>query len=194
MALPYTGETLANPEGKICPILDCSRVDFSKAQLGRKKTETLVRRAKGGEVIETRNSTGKIETTYTTKAGDAIFVNLHDEKDTYCPGNPDNTRWQFDDFLAKGYEITAGSLAGGAVKVKSTVTSRILPEAVTEDLCIKDAWGPGKHQYLYKGATLKLSEAGQVIGIDKSAFDATWEVLPPKAEKSATPRTPVKTP
>jgi hypothetical protein len=185
MKLPYTGETLANPEGKVCPVLDVSRVDFTGAGLGRKKTETLVRRAKGGEVIETRNSAGQIETTYTTKAGDAIFVNMHDEKDTYCPGNPDNTRWQFDDFLGKGYEITAGSIAGGAVKVKSTVTSKILHEAVTEDVCIKDAWGPGKHQYLYKGATLKLSVAGQVIGIDKSAFDGTWEVLGAKSTAPA---------
>ncbi len=182
MKLPYSGETLANPEGKICPVLDTTRVDFSTAVLGLKKTETLVRRAKGGEVIITRNKAGKIETRYTAKPGDAIFVNLHDEKDTYCPGNPDNTRWQFDDFLTNGYEITAGSLAYGTVKVRSTVISKILPEAVSEDVCIKDAWGPGEHQYLYKGATLKLSESGRVIGIDKSAFDDTWEVLTPAAK------------
>jgi hypothetical protein len=192
MALPHTGETLANPEGKVCPVIDPSRIDFSNAVLGRKRTETLVRRAQGGEEIVTRNSAGKIETTYTTKPGDAIFVNLHDEKDTYCPGNPDNTRWQFDDLLKKGYEITAGSMANGTVKVKSTATSKILPEAVTEDVCIKDAWGPGKHQFLYKGATLKLNDGGHVTGIDKSAFDATWEIMTPS--KPAAPPPPRRGP
>lgn len=187
MGLPYTGETLANPEGKVCPVLDPSRVDFSNAVLGRKKTETLVRRAKGGELIETRNKEGQVETTYTTKPGDAIFVNLHDEKDTYCPGNADNTRWQFDDFLTKGYEVTAGSIEGGAVKVKSTAAAKILPEAVAEDLCVKDAWGPGQHQFLYKGATLKLGGNGVVTGIDKSAFDATWEVMGQKQKPAAAP-------
>ena len=187
MALPFTGETLANPEGKVCPVLDPSRVDFSKAVLGRKKTETLVRRAKGGELIETRNKEGQVETTYTTKPGDAIFVNLHDEKDVYCPGNADNTRWQFDDFLSKGYEVSAGSIAGGAVKVKSTASAKILPEAVTQDVCVKDAWGPGQHQFLYKGATLKQGNNGVVTGIDKSAFDATWEVLGQKSKPAAAP-------
>lgn len=191
MPLPFTGETLVNPEGKRCPVLDPARVDFTNAVTGRKKTETLVRRAKGGELIETRNAEGKIETTYTTAPGDAIFINLHNEKDMYCPGNPDNTRWKFDDFLSKGYEITAGTLSNGTVKVKSTASAKVLPEAVTEDVCIKDAWGPGLHQFLYRGATLKQGANGVVTGIDKSAFDATWEVLGAnKARPNTSPRSP----
>lgn len=185
MTLPFTGETIKNPEGKPCPVLDTYRVDFSQAKLGRKITETLVRRSAGGEIIETRNSAGQLETSYTTKAGDAVFVNLHDAKDIFCPGNPDGTRWQFDEFLKRGYEVTSGSMAAGEVRVRSTATSKILPEAVTEDLCIADAWGPGKHQYLYKGATLKLNPDGHVTGIDKSAFDATWEVV---GQKVAVPQ------
>lgn len=178
MTLPYTGETLVNPEGKTVPVLDRARVDFSQAGLGRKKTEMKVRRANGGEVIETRDTQGRIETVYTAKKGDAIFTNLHDAKDTYVPGHVDGTRWQFDSFLKKGYEITGGSIESGEVMVQGTVTSKILHEAVTEDMGVKDAWGKGLHQYLYKGATLKISESGQVIGIDKAAFDATWEILP----------------
>ena len=187
MKLPFTGEIITNPEGNVVPVLDRFKLDFSQAPLGRKKTETIVKRAQGGELIETRNKDGQVETTYTAKAGDAIFVNIHDAKDVYVPGNPDHTRWQFDDFLSKGYEVSGGSLESGEVRVKSTTTARILPEAVQEDIAIKDAWGPGQHQYLYKGATLKAGTNGLVTGIDKSAFDATWEVLPATKPPAARP-------
>jgi hypothetical protein len=39
MTLPFTGETMKNPKGKPCPVLDTCRVDFSQAKLGRKITE-----------------------------------------------------------------------------------------------------------------------------------------------------------
>lgn len=188
MKLPFTGDTLKNPEGKDVPVLDRAKVDFSNAPLGRKKTETIVKRAQGGELIETKNTSGQVENTYTAKAGDAIFVNIHDAKDVYVPGNADNTRWQFDAFLDKGYEVSGGSLASGEVRVKSTTTARILPEAVEEDVAVRDAWGPGQHQFLYKGATLKQGGNGVVTGIDKSAFDETWEVMSLPAAKSSPPR------
>lgn len=35
MTLPFTGETMKNPEGKPCPVLDTYRIDFSEAKLGR---------------------------------------------------------------------------------------------------------------------------------------------------------------
>lgn len=96
-------------------MLDTSRLDFNKAVLGRKSAETLVICAKGGEEIVTRNAQGKVEATCVAKAGDAIFVNLHDRNDTYIPS------WPYSELLNMSFAIT---------------------------------------------------------GIDKAAFNATWEFLP----------------
>jgi hypothetical protein len=184
MKLPYTAEAIKNPEGIPCRVLDRSGLDFSTAETGRKSAETLVKRASGGELIETRNAEGKLETSYTAQAGDAIFCNLHDEKDVYVPGKPDGTRWKFDALREMGYEIANGTLQSGQVRVKNASAFKILHEVVDDDICIKDAWGKGQHQFLYKGASLKLNANGMVTGIDKSAFDATWEIIPPPANPS----------
>jgi len=189
MSLPFTAEKIKNPDnGESYRVLDVSHVDFSAAITGRKSAETLVRRAAEGERIETRNTAGKLETTYVTKAGDAIFTNLHDAADVYVPGNPDGTRWKFDQLQEKGYEITAGSLKSGEVRVRSAETFKILHEAVEENTCIKNAWGEGQHQFLYKGATLKLNNNGLITGIDKSAFDGTWEVIKRAAKSGVQPK------
>ena len=176
MLLPYTNEVVASPDGIDCKVLDANAVDASGAVEGRKATQTLVRRAEGGEAIETKNKEGKVESVYTAKAGDAIFINLHNPDDIYVPGNADGSRWQFSELTSKGYEISGEDQERGGVLVKSTSTSKLLHEAVEEPTCIKDAWGEGQHQFLFAGATLKLNANGRVTGIDKSAFDATWEI------------------
>jgi hypothetical protein len=176
MQLPYTQETVSSPDGLDCKVLDSKAVSFANAFEGRKATETLVRRAEGGEAIETKNGEGKVESVYTAQAGDAIFVNLHNPDDVYVPGSPDGSRWQFKDLASKGYEITGDDHERGGVRVKSTTMSKLLLEAVEEPTCIKNAWGEGQHQFLFAGATLKLNNNGSVTGIDKSAFDATWEI------------------
>lgn len=178
-ALPYTDDHVTSPEGIACRVLDVAALDFSGAATGRKATETLVRRAAGGEKIVTRNTAGLIESVYETKPGDAIFINLHNPDDAYVPGNADGTRWQFSELAAKGYEITGEDAALGGVRVKSNATFKILHEAVASPTCVRDAWGPGQHAFLHAGATLKLNANGSVSGIDKTAFDATWEVLQP---------------
>ncbi len=175
MSLPYVSEKIESPDGVLCQVLDSARVDFSAAAEGRKKAETLVREARGGEEIVTRNKSGQVESIYTAKPGDAIFINLHNPDDVYVPGNADGTRWQFSELAERGYEVTARE-ADGAVRVKSAVYAPLLPEAVEKPTCIKDAWGAGQHQFLYPGATLKGNGPGRVTGIDKTAFDATWEV------------------
>ena len=185
MNMPYTPETVSSPDGIACRVLDTQSVDFSGAVSGRKATETLVRRAEGGETLETKNAEGKVESVYTTQKGDAIFINLHNPDDMYVPGNPDGSRWQFKDLTSKGYEITGDDHERGGVRVKSTSMSKLLHESVTEPTCIKDAWGPGQHQFLFEGATLKLNDNGSVTGIDKSAFDATWEIAANRAGKPA---------
>lgn len=176
MPLPYTAETVSSPDGIACKVLDSKAVNFAGAVEGRKATETLVRRAEGGEAIETKNGQGKVESVYTAQAGDAIFINLHNSDDMYVPGNPDGSRWQFKDLTSKGYEITGDDQERGGVRVKSTAMSKLLHEAVEEPTCIKNAWGEGQHQFLFAGATLKLNNNSSVTGIDKTAFDATWEI------------------
>ncbi|MBI1215903.1 MAG: hypothetical protein GC185_08815 [Alphaproteobacteria bacterium] len=176
MGLPYKEEYIDSPDGTRCKVLDVAAVDFSGAAQGRKATETLVRCAQGGERIETKNTKGKIESVYTARKGDAIFTNLHNPDDVYVPGNTDGTRWQFSALESKGYEITADDYEHGGVRVKSTKTASLLQEAVREPSCIKDAWGAGQHQFLFTGATLKVDDKGHVTGIDKKAFDATWEI------------------
>lgn len=186
MPLPYTGEFVTSPDGISCKVLDAGGVNFSMAAEGRKATETLVRRAEGGERIETRNSEKKVESVYITEPGDAIFINLHNPDDMYVPGNSDGSRWQFKDLTSKGYEITREDHERGGVLVKSTKTAKLLHEVIQEPTCIKNAWGSGQHQFLFVGATLKKDESGNVTGIDKQAFDATWEItsVPPAAGHS----------
>ena len=59
-----------------------------------------------------------------------------------------------------------------------------MPEIIIIPTCIKDAWGVGAHQFLFKGATLKKDlKSGKVTGIDKFAFDETWEIIEPKKIK-----------
>ena len=176
MKLAYTGETISGPDGKLFPVLNEPAVDFKAAAEGRKSAETYVLRAQGGEAIETKNTTGQKENgdVHIAKSGDAIFQNLHNPDDRYVPNNS----LKFDALEQSGYEIVRKE-AEDRVFIKSKTKSKILVEAVSEPICIKDAWGAGQHQFLYPGATLKLNDNGKVTGIDKSAFDATWEVSKP---------------
>ncbi len=137
----------------------------------------MVRRANGGELIETKNSDKQVESTYVAQDGDAIFINPHNPEDMYVPADTDGTRWKFKDIEKKGYKITREDQENGEVLVKSTDRVKILHEAIQEPSCIKNAWGNGQHQFLFVGATLKQGDNGRVTGIDKEAFDATWEIM-----------------
>jgi hypothetical protein len=105
MPLPYLCETVLSPDGVPCAVLDTPRVDFSVAARGRKRAHTLVREAKGGEEIVTRNALGQVETAYVARQGDAIFCNMHNPDDTYVPGHADGTRWKFSELTARGCEV-----------------------------------------------------------------------------------------
>lgn len=186
--LPLKNETMTSPEGVECRILQPQKVDFSDAVWGRKATETRVMRAKGGELIQTEaGPDGSERDPFIAEEGDAIFQNLNNEKDVYIPSGKDGKHWKFDDFLQHGYELSQGSLDDDEVLVKSTNSSLILPEAVTEAIVIPNAYGAGNHQYLYAGATLKDAGEGRVTGIGKEAFDATWEVLGPQKKANPCP-------
>ena len=64
------------------------------------------------------------------------------------------------------------------VFVKSTNKALLLVEIIQKPTCIKNAFGKNKHQFLYFGATLKKDiKTGQITGIDKNAFNSTWQVL-----------------
>ena len=184
MELKYTSEIIKSPDGIDCKVLDTSSVDFSKALEGRKSKETIILKANGNEKIDTINSEGKIESTYITNPGEAIFYN--NEKDIYVPRDSDGNAWKFDKITEYGYEITQEPYqfnSNTAIKVKSTNKAKVLPEIIVIPTCIKDAWGEGAHQFLFEGATLKKDPSnGKVTGIDKEAFDQTWEIL--KEEKN----------
>jgi hypothetical protein len=142
MQLPYLSETIQSPDGIECSVLDEVRVDFNKASSrGRKKAETLVKEAQGGEKIVTRNKAGQVESTYIAQKGDAIFVNVHNPDDVYVPGNPDGSRWQFSQLREKGYDIIHGHplATANSVIVKSAQTFKLFPNAVEKPTCIKDA-------------------------------------------------------
>lgn len=189
-ALPYTAETLQDPQGNLSRVLDTKMVDFTSAVMGRKKAETLARNALGGEQIVTRNKAGEIESTYVAQPGDAIFVNLHNTNDIYVPGKSDGSRLQFNNLAKEGYETVRADVENNGVRIKSNVFSPLLVEAVTAPTCIKDAWGPGSHQFLFVGATLKQNTDGAVTGIDKTAFDATWEISSQLSQKHITVTVP----
>lgn len=180
MMLNYMNETILNEDGIQCQVLDTTAIDFSESKLGRKSAETIVLKANGGEKINTINSSGYVESTYIANPGDAIFYN--NERDIYVPRDSNGVAWQFDNIQSYGYEISESQFTQGsniAIKVKSTKTAKILPEIISKPTCIKDAWGKGQHQFLFEGATLKQDlDTGKVTGIDKDAFNKTWEIVP----------------
>ncbi len=182
MPLPYLCETVLSPDGVPCTVLDTLRVDFSVAARGRKRAHTLVREAKGGEEIVTRTALGQIETVYVARQGDAIFCNIHNPDDMYVPGHADGTRWKFSELTARGCDVVETCPDKGVVVIRTPAVAQILPRAVDRPTCIRDVWGQGAHQFLYPGATLKRNGGGQIAGIAKDAFEATWEILDPHPE------------
>ena len=185
MRLSYNDEIIISPDGIECLVLDTNNVDFTDAPTGRKCKETIVLKTKGNERIDTINSQGLVESTYITKPGEAIFYNS--EKDKYVPRDSNGTPIMFDDLENFGFEVTCEPFQFSdniAVKVKSTNKAYLLQEIIEIPTCIKDAWGKGDHQFLFKGATLKKEiNSGKVTGIEKEAFDKTWEIFEQK-EKS----------
>jgi len=159
MDLLYTGEFIKNGNGIECEVLDVSKLDFSNAPVGRKNKKALVIKAKCGEKIETINALGLVESVFTASAGDAIFCNS--EKDRYVPRNSDGSAWKFDEITSYDY-----------------AKSKLLIECIKKPTCIKNVWGEKAHQFLFNGATLKQDgKTGKVTGIEKEAFDTTWQVL-----------------
>lgn len=179
MELNYTDEFILNEDGIKCQVLDVSKIDFREAPSGRKSKETLVIKANGNERIETINSDGLVETVYITNAGDAIFAN--NDKDVYVPRDSSGSSLKFESIEDYGYEITSDEFSykeSIAVKVKSTKTFKVLPGIIIIPTCIKDAWGKGMHQFLFDGAALKKDmETGKVTGIERGAFESTWELI-----------------
>lgn len=176
--LPLTAEMIKDPEGRLCPVLDVKKLDFSSAPWGRKKQSTHVRKALEGEKIAPKFEGGKETFDYVAKAGEAVFVN--DEDDEYVPpaGDGSEQRLQFDDLEKAGYQIEE-RLADGSVRVKSPV-AQLLVGVVGKRICIKNAWGGDdlseNHQFLSAGATLKKSLSGTVTGMDAKGFEK-WELL-----------------
>lgn len=186
--LKYKDKIIKSPDGQFCKVIDTPRVDFKYASIARKTAQTLVCRAHGGERLETKNAKDEIESVYLAKTGDAIFVNPHNPNDRYVPGNPDGSRWQFDDLTTCGYEVVGKDTKTGGVFVLSSKTFQFLHEVVKEPSCVEDAWGKGQHQFLFNGASLKLNGDGKVTGIDKDAFDSTWQILSAPSLKHKNPQ------
>lgn len=177
--LPYTKEIIVSPDGIRCHVLDTNKIEFDSNCIGRKNKETIVLRANGNERIDTINSLGLIESTYITKPGEAIFYNS--ENDQYVPRDGNGNSRMFDDIENYDFEITTPLFQfknNEAVKVKNKKVAYLLPKIINKPTCIKDAWGLGNHQFLYEGATLKKDpDTNKVTGIEKEAFDNTWEIF-----------------
>lgn len=168
----YTGEIITFNQIDFY-VLDVQKLDFSQGKIGIKKQLTKVIRANGGEKIETKNKDGKTESITLAKNGDAIFYN--NNLDKYIPFS-NGKAWQFDNLQNYGYEIVKSTKKH--VFVKSTNKAHLLVEIIQKPTCIKNAFGENNHQFLYPKATLKKDiKTGQISGIDKNAFDTTWQVF-----------------
>lgn len=177
--LKFTNEEIIFNNEKF-NVLDAENVSFDNAVYGIKSKTTKVVCAKGGEKIVTRNKEGKVESVTVAEKGDAIFCNS--ETDVYIPHNSDGSSWKFNNIESYGYDIV--SQDNNSVVIRSNNKALLLVGAVDRNTCIKDAWGEGQHQFLYKGATLKKDlNTGKVTGIDKDAFEATWAVLDDEQDK-----------
>lgn len=179
MKVKYLDEYIENQDGINCHVIDINSLDFDCACLGRKITEIIVVKANGGECIETINSDGKVESSYMTKLGDAIFYNS--EIDKYVPRGKDGTAWKYDEIEKYDYEIVSEEFlfnSNKAVKVKRKSMARILPEVILEPSVIKDVFGSSMHQFLFPGATLKQDiKTGRITGIGKEEFKSSWEIV-----------------
>lgn len=173
----YTGQKIRHSDGVDYAVIDTSKLDFTEATLGKKTKDTLVKAAAPGEVIVTNPGTTE-ESHVTAKGGELIFINElpGGKKDRYIPRAPDGTP-NGQNILSEAYELVSGDVnrAGAYYRPKGP-PSQILHEAVSRPSVILEAWGPGSHQFLTKGATLKLDN-GRVTGIDKNALNETWSVL-----------------
>lgn len=167
----YTGATIQHTDGKNYAVLDTTKLNFDSpdAAYGKKTKPTEVRIAKPGELVVTIIN-GVEESRVTAKDGEPIFINtLPDgKKDTFIP--PDGKK-----VLAEKYELVSGDPAREATYRPKSAPSKILLEAVQKPTVIKDAWGPGQHQFLDAGATLK-QDGAKATGIAKAAFNETWSV------------------
>ena len=63
-------------------------------------------------------------------------------------------------------------IGGSKAKVFS-----VLPRIIERPTCIKDARGPGIHQFLFHGSTLVLNEDKSVTGIEPDEFDNRWQLM-----------------
>lgn len=181
MGLKYTGKYIEK-DGKHFSVLNVneSGYDFKYAKLGIKSKITKVLLAKGGEKITTTNSKGEVETTVVAEKGDAIFYN--NEHDKYIPADSNGNHWKFAEIENHGYSIVESG--DGFVNIKSNNKGFLLVGAVDKPCVIENAFGEGQHQFLYPGATLKMDvNTGKITGIDKEAFENTWEVLPEEEYK-----------
>ena len=172
----YTGELEKHTDGVDYAVLDTTKLDFNapEATFGKKTKPTLVRVAKPGEEIVTKP--GKVEESRTVATGgEIIFINelpggvidAFIPRDTSGVSNGAQT-------LEDKYELVGGDINGeGAYFRPKGNPSKLLHEAIEKPTCIKDAWGPGNHQFLGSGATLK-QDGAKATGIDKSSFDETW--------------------
>ena len=171
--MKYTGEIIQF-QGENFAVIDTGSIDFSKAQIGVKNKITKVVLAKGGEKITTKNGNGEIESVVVAISGDAIFCNS--ENDMYIPTSSDGTHYKYDNIETYGYTIQ--EKGDDYVFVRSNNKALLLVGCIEKNSAIKNAFGNGVHQFLYKGATLKKDlKTGTITGIDKQAFETTWTIL-----------------
>jgi hypothetical protein len=186
-----------NEHGTKCLVLDTDKIDFSNAKHARKKATTLVIEAHGGENTAQIFANGKeTQWPYTAQKGDAIFIQgdieaglnfmktgevseTHGPIDVYVPDNAklsSTGRLQFKDLETEGFEILPPQDWDIGTMVKSP-PAKILHEANQYWVCITPKKEGGQIKFFPPKSSFKLLD-GQVSGINKIAFDETWEILP----------------
>ncbi|ESQ89014.1 hypothetical protein ABAC460_14645 [Asticcacaulis sp. AC460] len=165
-----TGDTLLHIDGLTYAVLDPARLDFAAAQPARKTASIRVRTATAGETIVTRPDAIE-EASFFATGGELIFINdLPDgREDAYLPRDASG-RPNGDEVLAGAYEA-----AGDGHYRPVATPCPVLHQVIDRPVVMLDVWGPGQHQFLTLGASLKL-ESGRVTGIDRHAFALTWTV------------------
>ncbi len=143
-----------------------------KTVKARKATLTKVYIASEGQKIETIVG-GNVETTFIAEGDEIIFEN--NPQDVFVPrdksGKPNGR-----EILKQSYDWVKGGVRDSIAFYRPNKVEDVAHEVVTQNTVIFDAYGEGQHQYLTIGATLKI-KGDRVTGINKEAFDNTWELI-----------------
>ncbi len=183
MAIPEQAFTddppIRHTDGLDYAVLDPTKLDFTGPNIvfGKKTHATRVHIAKPGEVICAQPGGFSEVADYTAAGGEIVLTNeLHNGRiDSYVLRTQDGHPVGMD-VLEEHYALIGGDIHGeGAYYCPIDPCVPLLHEAIDRPTCIMNEYGVGIHAFYKEGATLKLLH-GKVSGIERDAFDETWQL------------------